>query len=225
MLIANKSKFFEIIFSLYNRNLIKRRFHSLQISGLDFLFDKHLKIPLIIYCNHSSWWDGLVAFQISYEANLDSYLMMEEKQLEKLFLFRKVGAFSIVREKPRQAIESINYASKLLIANSQKTLWIFPQGEILPNDSRPIYLFNGLSRIIEKVAQCLVIPLVIRYEFLGKFKPQIFVKIGEPKLIFVDLNFNAKDLTERLTIYLTRTLDELKKDVLNHNTERYKSII
>src|SRR5688500_17469225 len=107
MLEANKSRIFERIFSLYNRNLLKRRFHSLHVSGLDFLFNKQDGIPLLIYCNHSSWWDGLVAFQISYQTGLDSFLMMEEKQLKDLFLFRRLGVFSVVREDPRQAFKSI----------------------------------------------------------------------------------------------------------------------
>src|SRR5215203_6294103 len=100
MLEANKSVIFERLFALYNRNLLKRRFYSLQVSGLDFLFNKNSNVPLIIYCNHSSWWDGLVAFQLSFETCLDSFVMMEEKHLRKLFLFRLLGAFSVVQEKP-----------------------------------------------------------------------------------------------------------------------------
>src|SRR5215210_7489129 len=101
MLEANKSLWFEKIFGVYNRNLFKRRFNSLQVSGLNLLKEKEDKTPLIIYANHSSWWDGLVAFQISFQCGLDSYIMMEEKHLKKLRLFRKLGAFSIVRENAR----------------------------------------------------------------------------------------------------------------------------
>jgi len=224
MLEANKSKFFEKIFSVYNGNLLKRRFYSIQVSGLDFLLTKNINIPLIIYCNHSSWWDGLVAFQISQKTNLDSFVMMEEKQLKNLFLFRRLGAFSVIREKPREAIKSINYAAKLLIENSARTLWIFPQGEILPNDLRPIKFFNGLSKIIEKVGTCLVTSLSIRYEFLGEFKPQIFVKIEEPNLISIETGFNVKQLTEELTESLTGNLDLLKHDIINQNLAGYTSI-
>lgn len=230
MLEANKSRLFEKIFSVYNRNLLKRRFHSLHVEGLEFFRDKDSRIPLVIFANHSSWWDGLVAFQISREAALDSFVMMEESNLKKLFLFRRLGAFSVVREKPREAVKSLGYASDLLIQNPQSTLWIFPQGEILPNDLRPLRFFGGLSRIIGKVGVCLTAALAIRYEFLGEFKPQIFVKIEKPELISVNsvgsekAKFNAKDLTDSLAERLTNTLDDLRRDVLMQNFKNYKPL-
>ncbi len=87
MLKANKSFWFEKIYAVYNRNLFNRRFNSLQVSGLKFLKDKEEKMPLIIYANHSSWWDGLTAFQISRQAGLDSFIMMEEMQLKNCRFF------------------------------------------------------------------------------------------------------------------------------------------
>ncbi len=224
MLEANKSKIFEKIFSIYNRNLLKRRFYSFQVSGMDYLLNKTVNEPLIIYCNHSSWWDGLIAFQISHKTNLDSFWMMEEKQLKNLSLFRKLGAFSVVREKPREALKSIDYAAKLLIESSKRTLWIFPQGEILPNDLRPIKFYNGLTKIIKKVGKCSVTSLSIRYEFLGEFKPQIFVKIEEPKLISTATDFNVTQLTEEFASNLTDNLNSLKSDVINKNLADYKSV-
>ncbi|HVE60089.1 MAG TPA: lysophospholipid acyltransferase family protein [Pyrinomonadaceae bacterium] len=224
MLEANKSKLFEKIFSVYNRNLLKRRFYSFQVSGLDFLLNKNINTPLIIYCNHSSWWDGLIAFQISHETALDSFVMMEEKHLKKFFLFRKLGAFSIIRENPREALKSVDYAAKLLTGKLNRTLWIFPQGEILPNDLRPIRFYNGLAKIIKKAGFSEVTSLSIRYEFLGGFKPQIFVKIEKPELISVNADFNVKQLTLNLTENLTDNLNTLKSDIINHNLADYREI-
>lgn len=224
MLEANKSILFEKIFSIYNLNLLKRRFFSLKVSGLDFLFNKDVNVPLIIYCNHSSWWDGLVAFQISYKTKLDSFVMMEEKQLKKLFLFRKLGAFSVVREKPREALKSVNYAANLLQNDSSRTLWIFPQGEILPNDLRPIKFYSGLTKIIKNVEKCLVTSLSIRYEFLVEFKPQIFVKIEKPCMISLDQDFNKKQMTGKFANRLNENLADLKKDIIDQNLSNYKSI-
>ncbi|MEO8071652.1 MAG: lysophospholipid acyltransferase family protein [Acidobacteriota bacterium] len=224
MLEANKSAWFEKIFAVYNRNFIKRRFHSLHVSGLDLFCRKNPAIPLIIYANHSTWWDGLIIFEICRKANFDFFVMMEEKQLKNLFLFRKLGAFSVVRENPRKAIESINYAAGLL-KNPRRTLLIFPQGEILPNDLRPLNFYNGLSRIIEKSGKVFAAPLAIRYEFLGEFKPQIFVKISSFELIKADKSFDSKKLTESNSNRLTNLLDELKTDIINKNFSHYEQII
>lgn len=230
MLEARKSRWFEEIFAVYNRNLFRRRFHSLRVSGLDFLRNRnHDASPLLVYANHSSWWDGLVAFELSRAARLDSFMMMEEKQLKKLFPFRHLGAFSVVRKNPREALKSIDYAANLLKEKSppqRRTLWIFPQGEILPNDKRPLNFYGGVSRVIEK-AKCAVepVPLAIRYEFFGEFKPEILVKIGAPQVISADENFAAKALTGELERRLTETLDALKADVTAEAFGDYEKIV
>lgn len=213
MLEAEKSALFEHIFAVYNRNLLKRKFHSLQVSGLDILRKRNSNIPVIIYANHSSWWDGLIAFQISNTLKMDSFIMMEEKQLMKLSIFRKLGAFSVVREKPFEAIKSINYSAKLLEEKPGRALWIFPQGEILNNDIRPIRFYKGITKIIEKVGECIIIPIAFRYEFLGAFKPEVFVKIGEA------------DNNENFENYITLLLDSLKADIINENFNSFEKII
>lgn len=224
MLEAKKSRLFEKIFAVYTKNLLRRKFHSLNVSGLENLRKKDSSLPFLVFGNHSSWWDGLIAFQISRFLSLDSFIMMEEKQLENLPLFRKLGAFSVVREKPREAFESVDYAVKLLKENSQRTLWIFPQGEILPNDARPLKFFNGLAHIIKKTENCGVVPMALRYEFLGKFKPEIFVKIGEAESFSSENSFDKKNLTGNFAEKLAKLLDELKNDVIEGNLAEYQNL-
>jgi 1-acyl-sn-glycerol-3-phosphate acyltransferase len=224
MLEANKSLWFEKIFAVYNRNLFKRRFSTMRVAGLENLEKKKNEIPLIIYANHSSWWDGLVAFEISKLAKLDSYIMMEEKQLEKLFLFRRLGAFSVVRENAREAFESVEYAAKLLNENQERTLWIFPQGEILPNDLRPIKFYNGLGHIIKKTKNCSVCALAMRYEFRGEFKPEIFVRIASISLISADSDFNPRVCTDSLAAELEKTMEHLKNDTVQNKLDDYARI-
>ncbi len=224
MLEARKSVLFEKFFAVYNSNLIKRRFNSLQVSGLNFLHARDKNFPLLLYANHSSWWDGLVAFQISRTVKLDSFLMMEEKQLRKLRLFRKIGAFSVVREKPREAIKSIAYAADILRKKPNRAVWIFPQGEILPNDVRPLGFYNGLTKIIEKVGVCYAVPVALRFEFLGEFKPGIFIKIGEPEIFNKNGNFISKQMTAIFEVKLTETLNVLRTQILTNNLDNFQKI-
>ena len=222
MLEANKNRWIENAFGIYNKNLLRRRFNSLRVSCLELLNDN---IPSIIYANHSSWWDGLVAFQISQSIKADSFIMMEEKQLRNLFFFRKLGAFSVVRENPREAVQSLKYAINLLEEDKARTLWIFPQGKILPNEVRPIKFYNGLARIIEKTDICAVSSLAIRYEFLDAYKPDVFIKVGQPETFNARDVSNSKELTTKFEKNLTDLLDELKSDVRLTNLKHYKNII
>jgi chlorobactene lauroyltransferase len=219
MLEARKSKLFESVFSIYNRNLLRRKFHSFRVSGLENL--KENRAPKIIYANHASFWDGLAAFHISRKLKMDGYVMMEEKHLKKLFLFRQLGAFSVVREKPFEAKKSIDYAVKLLKEKDDRTLWIFPQGEILPNDLRPLKFYKGLSKIVERLGKCFAIPVAFRYEFLNEFKPEIFVRIGEAQFFDGKPENKIADFENKMTVLL----DELKSDILNNNFNDFENII
>ncbi len=225
MLEANKKLWFEKVFYFYNQNLLRRRFDSFQVTGFENLINKEKHKPTIIYCNHSSWWDGLVIFHLSQKAKLDFFVMMEEKQLKNLQLFRKLGAFSVVRENPREGLKSINYSVKLLQENPNRTLCLFPQGEILPNDNRPIEFFNGISRIIEKIKTCNIFSIAMRYEFLGDFKPQIFLKIKNIDILDNSKNLNSKEFTKKLSDILTINLNELKNDILESKLKNYRNII
>lgn len=225
MLAAKKSVLLEKVFAVYNRKLFKRRFNSLQVSGLDFLNARYKNFPLVIYANHSSWWDGLVAFEISRRAKLDSFLMMEERQLRKLQFFRLLGAFSVVREKPREAMKSLRYAAEILQKNPKRALWVFPQGEILPNDIRPLGFYNGLSKIIEKVGVCRAVPVAMRFEFLGDFKPDIFVKIGKPEFFYNDENFSSKHMTTVFENELAAILDTMKLEILKRDYRNFEKVV
>lgn len=225
MLTAKKSFLFEKIFAVYNRNLIRRRFSAFRISGLDELRKRSLQTPLLIYANHSSFWDGLVAFEISRFCALDAFLMMEEKHLKRLFLFRRLGAFSVVRENPRRAIESLRYAADILNENPTRALWVFPQGEILPNDARPILFYNGLSRILEKLRRAEIVSVAMRYEFTSEFKPEIFVKIGKIEKIEIGGAFDSKKATSGFAVNLTNLLDELKAETAARSFDNFERLI
>jgi chlorobactene lauroyltransferase len=212
LLKANKSRWFESVFAVYNRNLFRRRFAALQVQGIENLQDRKSDLPLVLYANHSSWWDGLVAFEIGRAARLDQFLMMEEKQLKQLFLFRRLGAFSVVRENPRAGMLSINYAVEILKEKTNRTLWIFPQGEILSNDTRPLQFYHGLARVIEKTGECTAAPVAMRYEFLGDFKPTAFAKIGRAE-IFTGVK-DTKRLTEQFSLQVAEILDKLRIEIV-----------
>ncbi len=224
MITARKSAWFQKLFSLYNRNLLWRRFDGVRARGLSQLKARRRDAPLVIYCNHSSSWDGLLAFHVSHMCGLDSYAMMEEKHLRKYPFHRRLGAFSVVREDPRAALGSIDYAARLL-RDKDRVLWIFPQGETAPNDVRPLKLYSGLARIIERTLVADAVPIAMRYEFLDGFRPEAFMRVGAPQRIVVGNPFQPKALTNEFASRLTQTLDDLCGDIAARNFAGYEELI
>lgn len=225
MITAKKNSLIENLFAVYNKNLIRRYFNALHISGLVNCYESTPALPLIIYLNHSSWWDGLVAFELSRKMKLDSFIMMEEKNLKRLSFFRTIGAFSVDRENRRSSLKTLNYVIDLLEDTPNRALWIFPQGEILHNDVRPLVFYNGISRIIEKLGKTRILPVALRFEFLDDYKPDIFIKIGAVQTISSEQNFNPKKTTKFLADILAANLDELKKEIIEKNFNDFERII
>ncbi len=225
MLEAKKNFLFEKIFIRYNRGLLTRRFASVNVSGLEFLENRNPEIPLIVCANHSSWWDGLVFLELLSNFKFDNYVMMEEKQLRKLRFFRRLGAFSINRSNFRDALKSINYSVKILSEKKNRTVLLFPQGAIFHNDIRPLMFFSGLAKIIEQIGTCKICPIGIRYEFLGKFKPDIFIAIGEPLTFNFPGKIIRKTTTSRIEAVMTLLLDNLKQKIIKNDFDNFKKIL
>jgi hypothetical protein len=179
--------------------------------------------PSIIYANHSNWWDGLAAFFLSKVLwNIDAYVMMDIDQMQKYRFFKRIGAFSVNRNNPREAMESVDYSVELL-KETNKVLWIFPQGIMQANDFRPIKFYNGVSKIAQKVGEVTLIPAAFRYEFLMEQRPEIFISIGQVKTF--NKSDDVKQLTEVLNIELIKELDSLKNKVINSELDGFKLIL
>ncbi|MCP9492946.1 MAG: lysophospholipid acyltransferase family protein [Pyrinomonadaceae bacterium MAG19_C2-C3] len=225
MITAHKARWFERLFATYNRNLLVRRFQGLRVCGLEHLkAQASASVPLVLYANHASWWDGLVTFQVGHYAGLDQFFMMEEKQLRGYPLFRRLGCFSVVRDDARAALLSIKYATDLL-NDTNRALWIFPQGELAANDLRPLKLFSGTARIISRCRRVRAAPVAMRFEFLDDFRPEAFLKVGTPDIIEASKHLNAKQLTRHLEHRLTAELDALHDDVMYKNFAGYDEVV
>ena len=222
MISAEKSPFFEKIFNFYNTRLLKKNFFKIHLKEADSLNKRDKSTPTIIYCNHSNWWDGLILFYLSKNIwNSDSYVMMEIEQLSKHKFFRKLGAFSVDKSNSRTAYEAVAYSVNLL-KNSGKTLFIFPQGKMLPNDTRPFQFYNGVIKIIEKLDEINLFSLSFRYEYLMEQRPEVFLQLNKTNLL---KNWNAKKRNGVLSDELAKNLDQVKSDIVNANYSVYKTIL
>lgn len=221
MITAKKNMLISRAFAIYHKRLLKKHFFAVHLSG-----EENLKLidnsqPVIMYANHSNWWDGFIAYYLTNrQMKKDDYLMMDIEQMKKYSFFKYIGVFSVDRNIPAEAVRSLNYAAELL-SNSNKYMWIFPQGEMLPQDKRPLKFFSGITKIAEKTGTVNLVPVCFRYEYLMEERPEVFISIGKPLL------FSAKaeaDLTEKLRSILESQLDTLKYDVTSGNTSEFKTI-
>lgn len=223
MIESNKNTVFEKMFSVYNKHILKKHFSALYLKGQENFINRNKNIPTLIYANHSNWWDGLIAFYLSYNLwKSNAFIMMDYKQMKKYYFFKWIGAFSVDKESVIDSYRSFKYAAGLMKVNTN-ILWLFPQGVMLPNDLRPIKFEKGLSKLIEISGNINLLPLVFNYEFLSEQRPEAFIEIL-PAVNF-ELNNSSCEMTEVLENIISDSLNSQKAKIITGNINSYELLL
>ncbi|WP_019914975.1 lysophospholipid acyltransferase family protein [Paenibacillus sp. HW567] len=182
MLEAAKSKSFDKWFYRYNSlYLLRRHFHFLGFSG-ELQPAAAVGRPILYIMNHSSWWDGLLAYHAAGQLT-DSrhYFMMEEEQLRKYAFFRKLGAYSINRSSIGDLRASLRYTARLLHEGGH--VWIYPEGEIRPLGHSPLSLKEGAALVLGLCPHAAVVPVTLYHGLFRHSKPEATLLAGAPLLL------------------------------------------
>src|SRR5688500_11353963 len=182
MITAEPSPRYPRLMAEYVRRRARSRLAEIRMAGAAALEpwnrESAPQSPLLLIANHSSWWDAMLPIHLSFNRyDFDAYGMMEERQLKRFGFFRKVGMFSVERGDGRAALETIDYAAGLLRGRG-RALWLFPQGEIVPNDRRPIAFGSGAARLLTATGSASVAPVAFRYEVIDQERPTVFIRVG-----------------------------------------------
>lgn len=221
MIPAKKSKQFDYFFHQFNKRFL--RFH---FKGIYYAMGEHASLPpspALYIVNHSTWWDALVVFHLNQViTKQESYVMMHEKGIREFPFFRKIGAFSVNRDNPKDIVRSMNYAKERL--KDGKTLWLFPQGDERHLEIRPLGFLPGAVHIT-KNTDIPIVPVCLYYTFTGERKPEVYIKLEEP-IYYSELKGNSsKEKNQSLEDYYTLLLDRVKQDVIQQTTSHYQSLL
>ena len=92
MIPANKNDIFDSILYAYFKGVTRRAFHTIAARGIEKLRALPADRPVIIFCNHTNWWDGVLIYLLTRQMRHKAgYLMMEEKQLKHYNFFTWLG--------------------------------------------------------------------------------------------------------------------------------------
>ncbi|RSK26393.1 hypothetical protein EJF36_05705 [Bacillus sp. HMF5848] len=215
MLEAKKDGLFENLFFIYNSFLLKRSFEKILVH-----VEEMPKAPYVCVLNHSSWWDGLLLFQLNKKIlETDMHAMMSEKGLLSYPFFRKLGGFSINQQKPKDIIKSFSYASALL--DEGRSVSIFPQGDERHLEQRPLQFLPGIAYLLERQPSVHVVPVSFYYSFGHVKKPSAYVTIGKAVHAKQFLAGTRKENTYELEAHVTEQLDHLRDIVITENYDYF----
>jgi hypothetical protein len=182
--------------------------------------------PLIIYLNHPSWWDGYMCLLLSrmvLRSRFESFLMMEEPELRRYRFFTWAGCFSVDRQDARSAARSVAYIGRLLAEQRARSLFIFPQGVLTPNDRRPLMLYPGIAHVVRRAGGATLWPVALRYEFRGEQRPEAFIRAGPSH--YASGAANPRALMADLDRRLTMLVDALRDEVTAGDLTSYQTLL
>lgn len=169
---------------------MKRSFHAFHFDS--DVEDKNL--PILLICNHMSWWDGIWALHVNQELFRRKYhFMMLENMLQKNWFFKFTGGFSVNRNS-KSIIETLNYTAELL-ADKNNMVLMFPQGEIVSMHNSIFKFEKGVEKILQRTkndVQVLFLANVVDY--LSNVKPNLYAYIsdytGDFKTVEIEREYN-----------------------------------
>jgi 1-acyl-sn-glycerol-3-phosphate acyltransferase len=175
LLEARKHPLLERVYARYGRQLLRRAFARVWVGGEPWPSDDG---PSIAFLNHSAWWDPVLALFLSHDLfRRDGYGIMQGAQLASFPFFRRIGCFGASAESFEDVRAVSVYAARLLSEGVRRTLWIFPQGELMAARA-PLTFRSGASRLARVVPEAPLVPVAVRYEFRNEQRPELFVRVG-----------------------------------------------
>ena len=196
---ARRNVGFSAGFSRYIDWLIARNFAALRVRN-------GVTLPavggFIGVLNHHSWWDGFAALAVHRRSDQARpfAIMMSDAELRRFWYFRMLGAFSVDATSVRKAREAILYAAEE--ARMGAGVWILPDGILRPPQS-PLAFTSGFVHAARR-ADVPIVPLAVRYVFLGRRQPEMLVALGDP----IDpRDRSAQELAQRSVERLLKTID------------------
>ncbi len=188
------SPLFLTFFRRIVRGYFRRHFRAVRISNPQFLAQQTAG-PVIVYANHSSWWDPMVSVLLAHRLlpRRNHYAPMDAAALERYGILKRIGIFGVDLHSVRGAARFLRTSLDLLARDG--VLWITPQGRFADSRERPLAFKPGLAALAARSPNgCTLVPLAIEYPFWNERLPETLLHFGKP----VRITDQTTEETDRL---------------------------
>jgi 1-acyl-sn-glycerol-3-phosphate acyltransferase len=210
-------RFFQRIVRMYFR----RHFRSVMVQQAEVLGG--LVGPLIVYANHSSWWDPMVSVLLA-ETLLPGrkhYAPMDSAALKRYPILGKIGIFPVEMATARGAAQFLRTSQAILASGG--VVWITPQGRFADARTRPLGFKPGLGALAARTPEVLVVPLAIEYTFWDERLPETLLRFGKP--LRLDEGMSTNEASEQLERALVETMEALKGSAMGRDASAFRVLL
>jgi 1-acyl-sn-glycerol-3-phosphate acyltransferase len=179
---------------------------------------------LVIYSNHASWWDPAIyiLLGLSLLPERIGYGPMEQRELERYGLLRRMGVFGIDLATPRGAARFLQLGRRVL-SDPRGTLWVTAEGRFTDPRQRPVTLRPGIAHLARHVPNLAFLPLAIEYSFWNESRPEALARFGAP--ILVTGEPDPAETIARLGAALAETMDALAAESMTRDPALFRPLL
>jgi 1-acyl-sn-glycerol-3-phosphate acyltransferase len=210
-------RFFQRIVRIYFR----RHFRSVVVQQAEVLTG--VAGPLILYANHSSWWDPMVSVLVA-ETLLPGrkhYAPMDAAALKRYPILAKIGIFPVEMATARGAAQFLRTSQAILA--SEGVVWITPQGRFVDSRARPLGFKPGLGALAVRTPGASVIPMAIEYTFWDERLPETLLRFGRP--VRVEEGMSTDAASELLEGALVEVMEGLKVGAMARDAGAFRVLL
>jgi acyltransferase-like protein len=209
-------------FDRYVRAQFAKHFATTRLASLSDAPRWDLSVPTLFLANHTSWWDGLLAFLVGRELGLRVHILMDAANLQHYRTFGLAGALPLRRGSLRGAYDDLGAAGASLV--SRTGLWVFPQGARRPQGERP-RLERGAAQLALAHAPVRICCAAFRYLHLGEQLPEAFALLGQPRLIERGQYRHRREIAPVLEQDLLAALDRADELLRTESVGAFRTIV
>ncbi len=225
--LPNVPAWFQNGFHRFLRPFLKRHFHAIAVERESLqrmvVSDEE---PLLVYGNHPSWWDPLVAHFLnrSLFPARQFYAPIDADALEQYQVFGKLGFYGVRLNTTSGAGAFLKQSLRILEAE-QTSIWITPEGRFSDVRDHSAPLMPGLAHLCTRMERGKVLPLALEYAFWEERLPVCLVKVGPGIDIASHADSAKSEWGDRLTSILRQTQTELSELVIARSSEPFENLI
>lgn len=204
---------------------LRRHFHAVRISCASAP-PPLTTSPLVIYCNHPSWWDACLHVSIIARLFPGRVLRgpIDARMVAKYPFMPRIGIFGVEQDEARGAAIFLA-AAREIFARPSDVFVITAQGRFADPRERPVRLEPGIAHLPGLAPAIAFVPLAVEYCYWRERGAEALLRFGPPvdgdALATLD---HAARRTE-LESALESTMDSLAVEAIARDPEAFSTVL
>ncbi len=203
------------------RRYFRRHFRAVLAQHPERLRDG--KGPMIVYGNHSSWWDPMLIVLLGEQLlpQRSHYAPIDAEALKRYPILRKLGIFPVEMGSARGAAQFLRTSEAIL--RSGGVLWLTPQGRFADPREFPLAFKPGLAALALRMPDVPLVPMAVEYTFWDERLPEALLHVGPP--LHVPLNSTTAEATQVLESALTGRMYKLQQAAIQRDPTLFQPLL